>query len=196
MVPPHSLLHLYLQSDVLPLFDYCDIVWSSCTQEESRRLKTLLNFVCKLVPHRSRDSSASAARSELNLTTLSLRTKLHMAQCMFRCLSSQSPSYLSNLFSSSSSSLTTCSSSTHLLNLPPVRTSYGQKAFSFAGASLWRTLPAHICTMNDPQSFNRLAKDFYHATQLLISYQILIICMKFVYSMSIDNFLLLYYDQH
>ena len=104
---------------------------------------------------------ASAARSELNLTTISLRRKLYMAQCMFRCLSSQSPSYLSNLFSSSSSSLTTRSSSTQLLNLPPVKTSYGQKAFSFAGASLWRTLPPHIRTANNPQSFNRLAKDFY-----------------------------------
>ena len=43
---PRSLLLLYLKSYILPFFDYCDIVWSNCTQEESRRLVTLLNFGC------------------------------------------------------------------------------------------------------------------------------------------------------
>ena len=39
---PHSLLLLYLKSYILPSFDYCDVVWSSCSQEESRRLETFI----------------------------------------------------------------------------------------------------------------------------------------------------------
>ena len=92
---PRSLLLLYLKSYILPSFDYCDVVWSNCTQEESRRLETLLNFGCKVVLRRYRHYSSTAARKELDLTTLSLRRQLHMAQCMFRCLSLQSPPYLS-----------------------------------------------------------------------------------------------------
>ena len=73
---PRSLLLLYLKSYILPSFDYCDVVWSNCTQEESRRLETLLNFGCKVVLHRYRDYSSTAARKELDLTTLSLRRQL------------------------------------------------------------------------------------------------------------------------
>ena len=57
-------------------FDYCDVVWSGCTQNEALRLETLLNFACRTVLRRHRDYSASAARSELGLSTLSARRKL------------------------------------------------------------------------------------------------------------------------
>ena len=77
---PPSLLLIYLKSYVLPHFDYCEVVRSSCTQEESRRLESLLNFGCKTVLRRKRDSSSTAALKELGLTTLTLRRKLHTAQ--------------------------------------------------------------------------------------------------------------------
>ena len=112
---PRSLLLLYLKSYILPSFDYCDVVWSNCTQKESRRLETLLNFGCKVALCRYRDYSSTAARKELDLTTLSLRRQLHMAQCMFRCLSLQSQPYLSRLFTPSSSHYKTRSSSTSQL---------------------------------------------------------------------------------
>ena len=47
---PLSLL-TYLKSYILPHFDYCDVVWSSCTQE-SLCLESLLNFGCKIVFHK------------------------------------------------------------------------------------------------------------------------------------------------
>ena len=70
------------------------------------------------------------------LMTLTLRRKLHMAQCMFCSLSSQAPPYLSRLFSYVSCHHNTRSSFTFQLNLPLIRSSFGQRAFSFSGASL------------------------------------------------------------
>ena len=93
---PRSLLLIYLKSYILPHFNYCDVVWSSCIQEESRRLESLLNYSCKIVLRRRRDSFSTAAFQDLGLTTLISRRKLHIAQCMHRCLSSQSPPYLSS----------------------------------------------------------------------------------------------------
>ena len=116
---PRPLLLLYLKSCILPSFDYCDVVWSGCTLENSRCLERLMNFTCKLALRRSRDWSSSAALRDLQLTTLTSRCKLHLAQCMFRCLSFQSPPYLSKLFSYSYSHRKTRSSSTAHLNLPP-----------------------------------------------------------------------------
>ena len=160
---PCSLLLTNLKSYILPHFDYCDVIWSGCTLDESRRLESLLNFSCKIVLHRRRDSSSTAALQELGLTTLTLRRKLHMAQCMFRSLSSQAPPYLSRLFSYVSCHHNTRSSFTSQLNLPVVRSSFGQKAFSFAGASLWRSLPTAIrATPNlSLNNFTELCKRFY-----------------------------------
>ena len=142
-------------------FDYCDVAWSGCTKDEALRLETLLNFACRTVLRKRRDYSASAARSELGLSTLSARRNLHLAQTVFKCLSSESPSYLSQLFSSPSSHYNTRSSSTHQINLPPSRTSFGQKAFSFFGASLWRSLPDKMRTCTDFRAFSKLCKDYF-----------------------------------
>ena len=157
---PQPLLLLYLKSYILPTFDYCDVVWSGCTRDEALRLETLLNFACRTVLRRRRDYSASSARGELGLSTLSARRKLHLAQTMFKCLSSQSPPYLSQLFSSPNSHYNTRSSSTCQLNLPSSRTCFGQKAFSFAGASLWRSLPKNIRTCADFGAFSKLCEAY------------------------------------
>ena len=134
--------------------------------------------------HRSRHSSPSAARSELGLSTLSSRRKLHLAQSVFKCLSSQSPSYLSQLFSTPSSSYDTQSSSSRQLNLPTTKSSFGQKAFSFTGASLWRSLRSAIretqTLTNSPKSvltFSILHDSLYYLHVLVTSiiFQILYI---------------------
>ena len=80
------LLLLYLKSYILPSFDYCDVIWSGCTRDEPLCWETLLNFACRTVLHRHRDYSASAARSELGLSTLSARRKLYLAQTIFKRL--------------------------------------------------------------------------------------------------------------
>ena len=129
-------------------------------KDEALRLETLLNFACRTVLHRHRDYSASAVRSELGLSTLSARRKLHLAQTMFKCLSSQSPPYLSQLFTSLTSNYNIHSSSTHQLNQPSSRTSFGQKAFSFAGASLWQSLLKNIRICADFGAFSRLYEAF------------------------------------
>ena len=145
---------------ILPHFDYCDVVWSSCTHEESCRLEFLLNFECKIVLCKTCDFSSTTALHELGLTTLNLR-RLHTVQCMFCWLSSQTPSYLTRLFSSTTQHHNTRSSSTRQLNLPPVKSSFGQRAFSFAGPSLWRSLPPAIRKAQDYRHFSEQCRHFY-----------------------------------
>ena len=92
------LLLLCLKTYILPLFDYCDYVWSVCTKEESHRLETLLNFACRTVLYKRRDYSASSARKELGISTLSARRKIHLAQTIHKCVSSQSLLILATFF--------------------------------------------------------------------------------------------------
>ena len=85
-------------------------------------------------------------------------TSLHF-KCLFKCLYSPCPTYLSQLFPTPNSSYHTRFSSSSQLNLPAVRSSYCQRAFSFAGASMWRSLPATTRQMRDFQAFSAKCKD-------------------------------------
>ena len=71
--------------------------------------------------------------------------------CMFRCLLHRAPAYLSQLFFSTSTSAhhKTRSSSTSQLNLPSVKSSFGQKALSFTGTSLAYSTTSLLRTTKD-----------------------------------------------
>lgn len=135
---------LFLKSCILPPFDYCDIVCSGCTKHQSLHLETLVNFGCCITLRKHKDYYATAALNEIGLSTLASRRKLYLVQMMFKCLSSQSPSYLCELFSPPTSCHFTRSCILHQLNLPPVRTTLGQKPFTLMGTSLWRSQPSKI----------------------------------------------------
>ena len=78
-------------------------------------------------------NSASSARQELDFVTLRDRRN-STCQTMYKYLNSLSPPYLTRLFDTPSTHHHTHASSTKQLNLPLTRSSFGQKAFSFAGA--------------------------------------------------------------
>ena len=168
-VSSSSLLLLFLKSYILPLFDYCDVVWSGCTKSEASRLETLLNYACRTVLHKCRGSSTSAARRELGLSILASRRKRHLVLTIFNCMSSKSPPYLSQLFPLPSSHYNTHSASSSQLNLPRNRSLFGQKSFSFMGAALWRSLSPNIRTPENSTVFTHFASiilgkifDFYY----------------------------------
>ena len=62
-------------------------------------------------------------------------------------------------FPTPSSSYHTQSSYSSQLNLPAARSSYGQRVFSFAGASVWRLLPATAQQIMDFRFFSAKFED-------------------------------------
>ena len=161
---PQSLLVLFLKSYILPVLDYCDVVWNSCTKKDAQHLESLLNFACRVVLHRGKHESATAARSDLGLTTLGVRRKLHVARLMHKCVHAHSPPYLASLFPLPSSHHHHFTRSSSTTNLPFVRSSFGQHAFSFSGASLWRSLPPSIRNTKSFSQFNIKLFEFFNLT--------------------------------
>ena len=116
------------------------------------------NYACRIALHRPR-LSFSALWNDLGLSSLSTRKKLHLAQLMFKCHNSLAPPYLSSLFHIPSHRYSTRNS--NLVNLPPVKSSYGQRSLSFLGVSLWRSLPVSIRNSDSLVTFTRAASAFY-----------------------------------
>ena len=87
---PPALLCLLYSAFVMPLYDYCDVVWSPSTAKQTRMLERihskLLNRLT--LPYRSRFSF-----------TLTERRRFHTAVQIFKSLHRLSPPYLHNIFS-------------------------------------------------------------------------------------------------
>jgi len=45
-------------------------------------------------------------------------------------------------------------------SLPPLRTKFGERAFSHAGPATWNALPDHISTVADPDKLQKLIKSY------------------------------------
>ena len=136
---PQPLPLLSLKYYILPLFNYCDIVWSGCTQSEASRLETLHNYACCTVLHKRKGSSSLAARRKLGLPTLASRRKLHLAVTMFNCMSSKSSPCLSELHSTTTPAPLCLPNSTFHLIGPPLAKSHSVSLAPHCGNPCHRT---------------------------------------------------------
>ena len=135
---PQSALLLFYKSFILPLFDYCSVVWFSCTKEEASSLELLQMYAAKIILRRSKDSSATSARKSLGLSTSSSRRKYHLAQHTYSSICGSHPEYLKKLFAPVSDlhNHFTRHASKGNIRLPPPKSNFGKKAISFCGSTI------------------------------------------------------------
>ena len=132
---PPALLCLLYSAFVMPLYDYCDIIWSPSTAKQTRMLERIHSkFVNRLpLPYHSRFS-----------LTLTERRRFHTAIQIFRSLHRLSPPYLHNIFQLSKDITGHVSHNINRLFVPRVFTNYGKRSFFYRGALLWNSLPFSV----------------------------------------------------
>ena len=138
---PKKVLEKFYEAYILTTFDYCDVVWYSCSKEQALRLERLQNFAGRVILKESRSTSATAIRKKLNWPLLESRRKLHLSTHVFKTLQGMNPPYLSSLLRPcAETGRVTRGATAGNLQLPLPSTESGKKAFSFIGPSLWNTL--------------------------------------------------------
>ena len=158
---PRSALMLFFNSYILPSFDYCDVIWHGCTKSDCDRLETIQNFAAKSILRKKSSSSSTAARETLGLSTLKRRRELHLSYHTFKSVKNLHPNYLSNLFTPLRHCYNTRSSELNLLSIPRMRTSLGQRSFSFAGAKSWNSLPSEAQTASSFSDFKNIVSNIH-----------------------------------
>ena len=105
------------------------MVWGCCTKEEVTSLERLQNFAARTILHQCRRYSASSARRELSLSTLSSRCDIHLAQHAFKAIRGLLPPYLPSLFTLTSATHGHCTrhASTVSVYYPLPRTNFREK---------------------------------------------------------------------
>ena len=144
LLPKHTLSQMY-RGIVKPHFRYCCSVWGNCGDSRLSMLQKLQNRAARIVTNSSYNAPAANLIEELKWPTVHDMIKQETATIVFKSISGLSPTYLSTLFTRNSTrdivNLRNCE--TDLL-APQMKTSNGQKAFSFRGAKVWNGLKHEV----------------------------------------------------
>ena len=126
---------------ILPLFNYCDVVWNSCTQEQALCLEQLQNYASRVILKKQKSTSATWIRDQLSWPSLQARRSTHISTQVFKACNNLGPGYLSSLLQSCTKSHhSTRSSTLGNLQLPQPTSEFSKKAFTFFGAKTWNCL--------------------------------------------------------
>ena len=125
---------------ILPLFDYCDVVYANCNITEIIKLQRLQNRAGKIILQVPYDTSTHEVLNKLKWFYLTERIYYHRCVFMYKCLNRLCPPYLTSLFSSASHGRNTRSATRRDLLTPKCRTLTGQRAFAFQGVKVWNGL--------------------------------------------------------
>ena len=136
----------YLPSDVLnkmyrgivePHLSYCCSVWGCCSESKIDVLQKIQNRAARIVTSSPYDASAAPIIESLGWSTISDLIRKETAMLTYKSLNSLARNYLRKLFAKCSDGRQRflCSSETYL-KIPFLKTTNGQRAFSYRGAKL------------------------------------------------------------
>lgn len=96
-LPRSCLEHMY-KTMILPIFDYCDIVYDSCVMAHKRTLETCHMRAAKIVTGALPSTNSERLLSdELGWTDLSTRRNQHKLRYMYKIMNNQTPYYLCDI---------------------------------------------------------------------------------------------------
>ena len=128
---------------ILPIFDYCDTVWSPPTALLS---KSMERIHARFVGHMSGALSFVKA-------TLAERRHFHTIVQVYKILHLLVPTYLQDMFMFSDTLTGHAGRNSHRLFIPRMRTSYGQKSLCYRGAVAWNNLDQTLYSATSLQTF-------------------------------------------
>ena len=146
-LPGHLLFRLY-QAFVLPVFDYCDVVWAPTTVSLSKPLEYL----------HSRFFTTSSRFNSFVKVTLAERRRFHTAVQVFKVLYQLCPRYLRDWFVFAEAYTGHSGQNKCRLFIPQINTSIG---FFYRGAVIWNSLSPALFTVNALSNFKSLYKRLY-----------------------------------
>ena len=143
---PTMVTSLLYKSFVLPITDYCDVVWFNDCKKHARMMERFFRSVQKITGFSLSDSS-----------NLVYRIQFHLVTSVCKVLTKICPSYLSNCFEYTKNVTGRVNRNPHSLYIQSIRTNYGKLSFYYRGAVTWNGLDSDLssCSIN---SFKKLYK--------------------------------------
>ena len=145
-----AVLCLLYSAFVLPLFDYCDVVWCPTTAKFTALIERTHSKFMKKLP--------ALYQSKFSFTLVE-RRKFHTAIQIFKSIHQKLPSYLHNIFHYSRDITGHIGRNINRLFVPRVNNNYGKRSFYYRGAMIWNSLPSTVTEATNLSKFVRLYHD-------------------------------------
>ena len=148
-----SLRTIYI-THIRSLIDYCDIVWSNCSQELSEKLNKVQYEAARIITGLPRFCRINSLLSESSLISLESRRTDHKLISFYKILRGQTPDYLTSLMPQTRLETTT----RFLRSMDNITSATGRlstysNSFSPTSINLWNSLPRTIRSLPTISSF-------------------------------------------
>ena len=137
---------------VLPLFDYCDVVWDCCNASSKVKLQNLQNHARKVI--------LKSESPQSKWLTLDERRRFHKAAFMYKCLHHEDNGF--ELYCTRRSEIH--HHNTRRKNdfaIPKPKTEQLKRTFQYSGIQIWNSLPIDIKNSDSLQGFKSKYFKFY-----------------------------------
>ena len=129
----HAAFEMY-NSLILPIFDYCDVVWSSCNKADMESLESLQRRASKIIV---KSKCGTTSTDYLKFQSLEDRRNAHILGLVKRCLNNNVPQFLKNYFKLNKEVISRETRRSNFIYLPAVRTETAKKSFYYNGSVVY-----------------------------------------------------------
>jgi hypothetical protein len=151
---------LFYNSYILPLYDYCSVIWGNCSQTLLNDLFKLQKRAARLILDKDWRTRSHELFCDLEWMPLMDRISYMRAVQVYKCLNNQCSSLLDSLFQYNSNvhRHNTRSAVNNDLFIPRKH----HKSFSYIGAVTWNSIPPHVRNAKKIDTFKKLYKNNYN----------------------------------
>ena len=122
---------------ILPIFDYCDVVWALTDVYWTRCLERLYS---KYI--------STCLDSPISRYSLVERRKFHTSIQIYKILHKLASVYLHNMFTYAVTVTGRLNKNIHRLFIPQVSTNYGKRSLHYRGPTIWNALSTALYNAN------------------------------------------------
>ena len=157
-VPLTTVQSMY-KSIIEPNFRFCCLVWGVCSATALNKLQRLQNRAARIATSSPYDAPSQPRLEKLGFQAIRELIDMETATMVYWSINNEAPDYLSTLFERLSQNIIKELRNTKTdLKLPLLKTSNGQKCFSYRGARLWNNLSDNVKKRKPHTSSKRFTK--------------------------------------
>ena len=148
---------------VTPHLDYGNALLYGTNKKLVDKLQVAQNSAARLIERLRKYDRISHVRKDLHWLPVQARIKFKILNMTWKALNNESPMYMQDLLTLSTSGLNLRSNHKMLLKIPRSHTKYGERAFSSMAPVLWNSLPYHLRSAKNNEMFrNKLKTHLFH----------------------------------
>ena len=153
---------LFYNAYIMPVFDYCCLVWGIASQKDINKISSLQKRIIKIILNKSKFTPSVELFQELNILSFSDRCKYHSAVIVYKIWNNLVPSYMSDFVSFSQNNMYNLRSITNndVVLQNRHKTKYMRTSFAYYSKNVWNSIPIEIRRSNNIRTFKKNVKQF------------------------------------